>query len=116
MVVGAVIFGLFDALFYPASTALLPDVVTGEHLTASNSLNRILGNTGRADCSGPLVGGVIASTIGVSWSLVIDASTFVVSAGLSARHANDAATAPRVRLDGWLTSARGWPIVGAPRG
>ncbi len=80
MVVGAVIFGLFDALFYPASTALLPDVVTGEHLTASNSLNGF-SRTLAGGLLGPLIGGVIASTIGVSWSLIIDTSTFVVSAG-----------------------------------
>lgn len=79
LLVGAVLFGLFDALFYPASTALLPDVMTTELLTSSNSLNR-LGGTIAGGLLGPLVGGVIASTIGVSWSLVIDAGTFVVSA------------------------------------
>ena len=76
---GAVLFGLFDALFYPASTALLPEVVAVDHLTTSNSLNRFSG-TLAGGLLGPLVGGVIASTIGVSWSLIIDAGTFVVSA------------------------------------
>jgi MFS family permease len=80
MLAGAVTFGLFDALFYPASTALLPEVAAAEHLTSSNSLNRFSG-TLAGGLLGPLVGGVIASTIGVSWSLIIDASTFVVSAG-----------------------------------
>ena len=75
---GAVLFGLFDALFYPASTALVPEVVVAEHLTSSNSLNRFSGTLANG-LAGPLVGGVIASTIGVSWSLVIDAATFVVS-------------------------------------
>jgi len=75
---GAVLFGLFDALFYPASTALVPEVVAVEHLTSSNSLNRFSGTLANG-LAGPLVGGVIASTIGVSWSLVIDAATFVVS-------------------------------------
>jgi MFS family permease len=80
MLAGALTFGLFDALFYPASTALLPEVAAAEHLTSSNSLNRFSG-TLAGGLLGPLVGGVIASTIGVSWSLIIDASTFVVSAG-----------------------------------
>ena len=75
---GAVLFGLFDALFYPASTALVPEVVAVEHLTSSNSLNRFSGTLANG-LAGPLVSGVIASTIGVSWSLVIDAATFVVS-------------------------------------
>lgn len=77
---GAVCFGLFDALFYPASTALVPEVVALEDLTTSNSLNRFSGSFA-SGLLGPLVGGVIASTIGVSWSLIIDAATFVVSAG-----------------------------------
>ena len=79
LVVGSVLFGLFDALIYPASTALLPDIVASEHLTASNSLNRISG-TLLGGLFGPLVGPVVASTIGVSWALIIDAGTFVVSA------------------------------------
>ena len=79
LVVGSILFGLFDALFYPASTALLPDIVAPEHLAASNSLNRISG-TLLGGLLGPLVGGVVASTIGVSWALIIDAGTFVASA------------------------------------
>ncbi len=80
MLTGAIAFGVFDALFYPASTAMMPEVVASDHLTSSNSLNRFSG-TLAGGLLGPLVGGVIASTIGVSWSLVIDAGTFIVSAG-----------------------------------
>ncbi|NNN09392.1 MAG: MFS transporter [Acidimicrobiaceae bacterium] len=79
MLLGAVIFGLFDALFYPASTALLPEVVGVEQLTASNSLIGI-SSTLAGGLLGPLAGGVISSSIGVSWSLIIDGGTFVVSA------------------------------------
>lgn len=78
LVWGAVLFGVFDALFYPASTALVPEVVAVEHLTSSNSLNRFSGTLANG-LAGPLVGGVIASTIGTSWSLVVDAGSFLVS-------------------------------------
>ena len=80
LLVGSILFGIFDALFYPASTALLPDLISAEHLTTSNSLSRFSGALA-GGLIGPITGGVIASTIGTSWSLIIDAGTFVVSAG-----------------------------------
>lgn len=79
LLVGSFLFGLFDALFYPASTALLPEIVAPGELTAANSVSRLWG-TVTGSLVGPLVGGVIASTIGSPWALVVDAATFVVSA------------------------------------
>ena len=72
--------GLFDALFYRASTALAPDVVAIQHLTSSKLLNRFSGTLANP-LAGPLVGGAIDATIGVSWSPMIDAATLVVSGG-----------------------------------
>jgi DHA3 family tetracycline resistance protein-like MFS transporter len=80
LLVGSILFGIFDALFYPASTALLPDLISVEHLTTCNSLSRFSGALA-GGLIGPITGGVVASTIGTSWSLIIDAGTFVVSAG-----------------------------------
>ncbi|HEY5303987.1 MAG TPA: MFS transporter [Acidimicrobiales bacterium] len=79
LLVGAILFGVFDALFYPASTALLPEIVGPEFLTSSNSLNRFTGAFA-GGLLGPIVGGVVASTIGTAWPLIIDAGTFIVSA------------------------------------
>ena len=80
LLVGSILFGIFDALFYPASTALLPELIAPAQLTSGNSLSRF-SNALAGGLIGPLAGGVIASTIGTSWSLIIDAGTFVVSAG-----------------------------------
>ncbi len=80
LLVGSILFGAFDALFYPASTALLPELIAAEDLTAGNSLNRFSGAFS-GGLLGPIAGGVIASTIGTSWSLIVDAGTFVFSAG-----------------------------------
>jgi MFS family permease len=80
LVVGSLLFGTFDALFFPASTALYPELIPEEELIPANSL-RQSSNTVAGGLLGPIVGGVIASTIGTSWSLLIDAGTFVVSAG-----------------------------------
>ena len=80
LLVGSILFGTFDALFYPASTALLPELITPEQLTSGNSLSRF-SRALAGGLIGPITGGVIASTIGTSWSLIIDTGTFVVSAG-----------------------------------
>ncbi|MHB1089125.1 MAG: MFS transporter [Acidimicrobiales bacterium] len=79
LLVGSILFGIFDALFYPSSTALVPELIAPEQLTSSNSLSRF-SQAFAGGLIGPIVGGVIASTIGTSWSLIIDAGTFVVSA------------------------------------
>jgi len=79
LLVGSILFGTFDALFYPSSTALVPELITPEQLTSSNSLSRFSRSLA-GGLIGPITGGVIASTIGTSWSLIIDAGTFVVSA------------------------------------
>ena len=79
LLVGSFVFGLFDALFYPASTALLPEIIAAGDLTAANSLSRLAG-TLLGGLLGPVVGGVIASTIGSPWALVVDAASFVISA------------------------------------
>lgn len=79
LLVGSILFGVFDALFYPSSTALVPELIAPEQLTSGNSLSRF-SQAFAGGLIGPIVGGVIASTVGTSWSLIIDAGTFVVSA------------------------------------
>jgi MFS family permease len=80
LLVGSILFGTFDALFYPSSTALVPELIAPEQLTSSNSLSRF-SRAFAGGLIGPIIGGLVASTIGTSWSLIIDAGTFTVSAG-----------------------------------
>ena len=79
LVVAVLIFGTFDALFYPASTALTPEIVAADELVPANSLSQI-SRTLVAGLLGPVVGGIIAATVGVSWAFFFDAGTFAVSA------------------------------------
>ncbi len=74
----AVLFGTFDALFTPAMSALTPEIVPEELLGAMNAV-RPLSNNVVGGMIGPAVGGLIAA-----WSTTaamgIDAVTFLVSA------------------------------------
>lgn len=78
-----VIFGVFDAVFVPASGSLAPLVVGTDQLVRVQSL-RTLGNRG-ALVGGALLGGVLIASVSVSLSLVLDSATFALSAVALAR-------------------------------
>jgi len=78
MVFGA-LFGCFDALFFPAISALTPEIVPEDLLPAMNAL-RPLSNNLMGGMIGPAVGGFLAS-YSTSWAMGVDCATFVVSAG-----------------------------------
>ncbi len=79
LLVFAVLFGTFDAVFMPAMTALTPEIVPEELLPAMNAV-RPLSNNLMGSMIGPAVGGVIAAA-STSWAIGVDCATFLVSAG-----------------------------------
>ncbi len=74
----AVIFGIFDALFMPAVTALIPEIVDHDLLPSINAVRSFSFNV-VGNMLGPAVGGLIAA-FSTSWSIAIDCATFVASA------------------------------------
>lgn len=73
LLIGAALLGVFDALFAPSSTALLPELVEPRLLTTANSLTQL------SRSLAPLLGPVLAGVIAPKWALIIDAGTFCVS-------------------------------------
>jgi predicted MFS family arabinose efflux permease len=103
-----------EQLFGPAETALLPNLLDNadDDLVTANSLNGM--NNHLARLIGPVVGGVVVATGGITAVALIDAASFVIAAGLiwSIRSANtravrtdslehEAATAWRRLLHEW---------------
>lgn len=78
LLIFAVLFGTFDAVFMPAITALTPEIVPVELLPAMNAV-RPLSNNLMGNMIGPAVGGVIA-VASTSWAIGVDCATFLVSA------------------------------------
>jgi DHA3 family tetracycline resistance protein-like MFS transporter len=78
LLIFAVLFGMFDAIFMPAITALTPEIVPEELLPAMNAV-RPLSNNLMGGMIGPAVGGAIA-TASTSWAIGVDGATFLVSA------------------------------------
>jgi hypothetical protein len=93
----AAIYGAGEAFFMPAFGAIVPDVVPSDLLVQANSLDQFVRPVAFR-LIGPLVGGlIIATPFGVGGALVLDAWTFVFSAGavflmrpLAARASGDA--------------------------
>ncbi|MGH9298770.1 MAG: MFS transporter, partial [Acidimicrobiales bacterium] len=78
LVVMAIVFGSADAFFYPASTAIVPEIVPSELLTDASALSFSTSMTAQS-LAGPALGGLFAGVIGIGGSLLFDAGTFVAS-------------------------------------
>jgi MFS transporter, DHA3 family, tetracycline resistance protein len=78
LIIFAVLFGTFDAIFMPCITALTPEIVPEDLLPAMNAV-RPLSNNVMGNMIGPAVGGIIA-TASTSWAIGVDCATFLVSA------------------------------------
>ena len=72
------IFGGVEAFFYPAYTALVPDLVPEEMLPSANSLRSI--SLQAAQIIGPVVGAGIIALGGTSFTFALDGLSFLVSA------------------------------------
>jgi MFS family permease len=79
LIVMAFVFGLADALFYPATTAITPELVPGDLLVGASALNSTSSRLAQI-LIGPAVGGLIVGLVGTAWGFGIDAASFAVSA------------------------------------
>lgn len=83
----ALVFGIADAFFYPAQTAIVPELVEGEQLQQANGITQ--GTTQFTVLVGPALAGIAIALLGgsganpgatgVALALLIDGASFVVS-------------------------------------
>jgi len=78
----AAINGIASAMFFPAVTGLIPQVVPEHQLQGANGLLRLTTNLARI--LGTAIAGVLVATVGSGQALLVDGATFVVSALLLA--------------------------------
>lgn len=75
----SIVFGTADAFFFPASSAIMPELLDGDLLTQGNALGQ-MSNQLTQGLIGPAIGGAVVSAIGYAWSFCLDAASFAVSA------------------------------------
>jgi MFS family permease len=83
LIVGAVVYGGSAAFFNPASTGLVPTVISAPRLQQANAL--MLMTRGVTYVAGPATAGLLVAAVGPGWVFAIDAFTFVASAAFLAR-------------------------------
>jgi hypothetical protein len=115
------ILGAATGFFNPASTGLIPEVVSASRLQDANALRGFAMAVG--GIAGPVIAGVLVATVGSGEALLADAATFGLSALLLARvhvpvRAHDG---PRASFladlrEGWhelRSRTWAWTVVGA---
>jgi MFS family permease len=75
--------GVGSSFFAPASTGLLPQVVSAGRLQEANGLLSLTQSS--FEVLGPVAAGVFVATVGAGWALAIDAATFLISASFLVR-------------------------------
>lgn len=73
------LYGAGQAIFGPAFSSIVPQIVPDDLRVEANSLAQFVRPLTLA-LVGPVVGGFLISWLGVGWAFVMDAATFVVSA------------------------------------
>ncbi len=71
----AILFGIFDAFFYPAFRSIVPWLVTDDQLEPANSL--IQGTSQLSILLGPLPAGVLVAAVGVGPAFAFNVASFV---------------------------------------
>jgi predicted MFS family arabinose efflux permease len=109
----AALTGLGTGFFNPASTGLLPEIVSADQLQPANAL-RSAGVSG-GEFAGPLLAGVLVAGAGAGTAIAVDAATFAVSAvclvalRVQARSARPPASFLADLRDGWMAfRSRRW--------
>ncbi len=112
----AVIAGGAQAFLRPAETGFMPELVSGDHLQAANSMMGTISSS--ATIVGAAIGGGLVAAIGPPTALLVDAATFAIAALLILGVGGGAArpsrgTSPLADLrEGWAEFAsRRWVWV-----
>ena len=80
----AVVYGVGQAIFGPAFSSIVPQLVPAEDLTQANSLDQFV-RPFAFQLMGPAIGGVLVGAFDAGWAFLLDAATFAFSISVIAR-------------------------------
>lgn len=110
------LFGVLNAMWWPAMSGVLPSLVPKEKLKDGNAVIGLLSNFGYV--VGALMGGTLVTLFGSGWALLVDALSFFI-AGILVWHLDVAPMEHRERTtvfaelkDGWFEfKSRSWLVA-----
>ncbi len=73
----AALFGILNAIWWPAMSGVLPEILPKEKLQSGNAIIGLTTNIGYI--VGTLSGGILVATIGAGWGLLADAISFFIA-------------------------------------
>jgi predicted outer membrane lipoprotein len=79
LIVLVAVYGMGQALFGPAFSAIIPSIVPPGLLVEANSLGQFVRPLAMT-LVGPIVGGVLVGSVGAGWAFIADGFTFAFSA------------------------------------
>lgn len=71
------VYGTLNALWYPAFSGMMPEIVEEEHLQAANSLMGFAANVGFT--LGTASAGIIVATVGAGWAILANGLSFLIA-------------------------------------
>lgn len=71
------LFGILNAIWWPAMSGILPEILPKEKLQQGNAIIGLMSNFGYI--AGTLSGGIIVATVGAGWGLLADAISFFIA-------------------------------------
>ncbi len=103
----AAIFGVFDALFYPATMTLVPALVSPERLSAANGVWQLA--VEGTMIIGPPLGGLVIGLAGPGPAFLVDGGSFLVAFGalLMVRATTAPSSSSQSRESGWASLTAG---------
>ena len=101
------ISGCLNALWWPAMSGLVPDVVEDEHLQPANAFVSVASNGGLI--AGNAIGGLLVALVGSGWAIAVDSLSFLV-AGALVFSMRDVSTPHRSGESTLADLAHGWRV------
>ena len=74
------LFGILNAIWWPAMSGVLPEILPKEKLRSGNAIIGLTTNIGYI--VGTLSGGILVATIGAGWGLLADAISFFIAGAI----------------------------------
>lgn len=74
------LFGILNAIWWPAMSGVLPEILPKEKLQEGNAVIGLMTNIGYI--IGTLGGGFLVSTVGAGWGLLVDATSFFIAGAI----------------------------------